>query len=238
MRNGAHEDSPFLGKGKYCGTPDELEYSIPKSGSNQVFIQYIREQGSSFSTHNFSLHYEQVEYGCGGNMVLDRYSKPFALITTPNYPNIPDPHIECVWRISAANGDLLKIEFVERFDLTSTPTCNSEYVEIREGSTSQAPALGTYCGKMPQPVYTTSNYARLMYFTDVSVPRNGFKANVTIVQCGKSMVGRSGVLTSPGYPGIGNTEQIRLFLAGFIEDFTKKNRFVRIFRGISNRCFM
>lgn len=218
MRNGAHEDSPFLGKGKYCGTPDELTYSIPTSASNQVFIQYVRELGSTYSTHNFSLHYEQVEYGCGGNVVLDRYSNPSTIITTPNYPNIPDPHIECIWRVSAANGDLLKIEFVERFDLTLTPNCISEYVEIREGSTSQSPALGTYCGKMPQPLYTTSNYARLMYFTDVAVPRNGFKANVSIARCGKSMVGRNGVISSPGYPGIGNTDQIRLFDMDVIEN--------------------
>lgn len=204
MRNGPHEDSPFLGKGKYCGGPDDLSSTIPRSGSNQVFVQYVREVGSpSFRVHNFTLRFEQVEYGCGGSTALDRFSRPFAIVTTPNYPNIPDPHIECNWRFSASNGELLKIEFLERFDLTATPKCTSEYVEIREGSTSQSPVLGTFCREMPRPVFTTSNYARLTYFTDVSVPRNGFKANVSIALCGRSMTAKSGVITSPGFPGIG-----------------------------------
>lgn len=203
MRNGPHEDSPFLGKGKYCGGPEDLTDPIPKSGANQVFIQYVREVGSPFGFHNFNLSFEQVEYGCGGSTVLDRYSKPFTIVTTPNYPNIPDPHIECNWRFSASNGELLKIEFLERFDLTPTPSCISEYVQIREGSTSQSPVLGTFCREMPRPIFTTTNYARLTYFTDVSVPRNGFKANVSIALCGKSMTAQSGVITSPGFPGIG-----------------------------------
>lgn len=203
-----------MGKGKYCGTSDDLEYNIPQSGSNQVLIQYSRELGSGLSKPNFTLHYEQVEYECGGNKILDRHSNPSEIITTPNYPNIPSPHIECIWRISATNGELLRFEFIERFDLTFSPECTSEYVEIREGSTSQSPVIGTFCGEMPRPVITTSNYARLSYFTDVAVPRNGFKVNVTVAQCGKSISGRSGVISSPGYPGKG-TNNATMILVEF-----------------------
>lgn len=104
----------------------------------------------------------------------------------------------------APNGELLKMEFIERFDLTKSRDCPNEYVEVREGTTSTAPVVGRYCRDKPQPIFTSSNMMRISYFTDVPIPRNGFKAKISFARCGKSIIANSGFVASPGYPAKGN----------------------------------
>lgn len=174
IRNGIHDDSPFLGVGKYCNDIS----TIPATSSNKAIVQFARNRISR-KTNEFTLKYQQVEHECGGSHTLD-YSTDTVTISTPNYPNIPSPHIECVWRVTAPNGELLKLEFVERFDLTPSINCLKEFVELREGTTTTAPIIGRYCRDKPQPIYSASNMVRLLYFTDVSVPRNGFKVKVLL----------------------------------------------------------
>ncbi|XP_055295203.1 cubilin homolog [Sitodiplosis mosellana] len=197
IRNGIHDDSPFLGLGQYCGDSPV----IPETSSNKAIVQFVRNR--TFRTLNeFVLTYEQVEYDCGGSFTLDHNTNS-TIISTPNYPNIPSAHIECVWRVTAPNGELMKIEFLQRFDLTSTANCTSEYVEVRESSTASSPVIGKYCSVKPLPIFSSSNMVRLMYFTDVLVPKNGFKAKVSFARCGKSIMANSGFISSPGFPGRG-----------------------------------
>lgn len=197
IRNGVHDDSPFLGDGKYCsGTP-----RIPQTSSNKAIVQFVRNRIFQ-RTNEFNLKFEQVEHACGGTHTLD-YVSDSIVISSPNYPNIPSPHIECVWRVTAPNGELMKVEFVERFDLTTSQTCSSEYLELREGATSTAPVIGKYCREKPTPIFTTTNMLRLKYFTDVAIPRNGFKLKISFARCGKSIVANSGSISSPGFPGKG-----------------------------------
>lgn len=200
IRNGAHEDSPFLGNGKFCGSLSEVN-SLPKTASNKAMVQYVR--GRMLQKKQFVLRWKQIEHDCGGSLILD-YDTNSTIIKTPNFPSIPPAHIECVWRITSPNSELLKIEFLDRFDLTNSPNCESEYLEVRDGSTSSAQVIGKYCAEMPQPIYTTTNMARLFFYTDVSVPKNGFKLKVSIARCGKSIVANKGFLTSQGYPGKGS----------------------------------
>lgn len=197
IRNGVHDDSPFLGAGKYCND----FASIPATSGNRAIVQFSRNRMLQRS-NEFILKYAQVEHECGGSYTLD-HSSDSVTISTPNYPNIPNPHIECVYRVTAPNGQLLKMEFVERFDLTPSINCLKEFVEIREGTTTTAPLIGKYCREKPQPIFTTSNMVRLLYFTDVAVPRNGFKVKVSFAICGKSIVANSGFIASPGFPGAG-----------------------------------
>lgn len=197
IRNGIHDDSPFLGLGKYCGDSPKM----PKTSSNKAIVHFVRNRAFR-PTNEFVLTYQQVEYDCGGSFTLD-YINNSTTINSPNYPNIPSAHIECVWRVTAPNGELLKIEFLERFDFTISPTCSSEYLEVREGSTQTSPIIGKYCGTKPLPIFSSSNMIRLRYFTDVAIPRNGFKARISFARCGKSIVANTGYISSPGFPGKG-----------------------------------
>lgn len=209
IRNGPNEESPFLGQGKFCGRgPIE----IPKTSGNQAMVQFARGRAYSSLKREFNLNYEQVEHDCGGNILL-KYSMNNTIITSPNYPNIPSAHIECIWRVTAPGGELLKIEFLERFDLMLSTGCITEFLQIQEGSTSNAPINNKLCGStMPSPIILSSNLVRLHYLTDASTPRNGFKLNVSFVRCGKSIASNKGFLISPGYPGKGNSRDRPFFM--------------------------
>lgn len=41
-------------------------------------------------------------------------------IATPNHPNIPNPHTECVWLVTAPPGHRVRMDFDGRFDVSSS----------------------------------------------------------------------------------------------------------------------
>lgn len=55
---------------------------------------------------------------CGNSITLSPYGQSFAVIESPNYPNVPKSHIECDWIIHAPPGEILRVDFEDRFDLT------------------------------------------------------------------------------------------------------------------------
>ncbi|KAJ8936435.1 hypothetical protein NQ318_015581, partial [Aromia moschata] len=111
LRNGKFSDSPILGVGKYCGT--ELPQPLESTG-NYLYIKY---KGSPFN--NFRLKYQEVSFACGGEFTLSPFDTSIQ-ISSPNYPNIPPPYTECMWVIRAPPDRSLRLDFLERFDLTIT----------------------------------------------------------------------------------------------------------------------
>lgn len=200
IRNGRDDESPLLGTGQYCG---DVGNSIPQTSSNRAFVKF-KSEGYQSSV-SFKLRYYEVQYECGGQIKLTS-SVPSAIITTPNYPNIPESHIQCIWTLIAPVGQQMRIDFLERFDLMHG-SCSKEYLELREGSTSASELIDILCGnRIPDTKYTRSNILRMKFFTDLSEPHNGFKANVSIGSCGGMVRATEdvlGFLTSPKYPGEG-----------------------------------
>lgn len=199
IRNGDDIDAPFLGNGKFCDTPN---IELPPTAGNKAYVQYVREVTVLTTDDAFKIEYRQVEHDCGGEIILAANFNS-TTISSPNYPNIPAPFIECIWKISAPNGELIKIDFIERFDLAVSRNCTQEYIEIRDGSTMAASLVGRFCDEKPSTQITTSNMARIHYFTDIPVPKNGFKATVSIAKCGGSFTSWKGFISSNNYPGLG-----------------------------------
>uniref|UniRef100_A0A1B0D3H0 Uncharacterized protein n=1 Tax=Phlebotomus papatasi TaxID=29031 RepID=A0A1B0D3H0_PHLPP len=197
FKNGGNEDSPLLGEGKYCG--DGNKPDIPATISNRAYVKF--DFGGNFRS-SFSMTYQEVSLSCGGTIHLTEYINS-TVITSPNYPNIPHPHTECVWLFFAPNGESMKIDFLERFDLTKSAGCDKEYVEIRDGGTRNSETIGKYCDLMPPTLESQTNILRIKYFTDVSDPKNGFKAKISIATCNGTLRQNQGVLNSPKYPGKG-----------------------------------
>jgi CUB domain. len=56
---------------------------------------------------------------CGGRVLLSA-NDISTVIMSPHYPNVPPPHTECEWVIMAPAGERLHLEFVDRFDVTSS----------------------------------------------------------------------------------------------------------------------
>ena len=60
--------------------------------------------------------YRETTFGCGGQILLSADQADFDF-SSPNYPNVPPPHAECVWVITAPPGKRVQIDFLERFDV-------------------------------------------------------------------------------------------------------------------------
>lgn len=193
IKNGIDEYSPLLGS--FCG--NEIPGKVNTS-SNRGFVKFY----SGLVTNNqFRLVYREIGMECGGKIVLRKNDS--AIITTPNFPDVPHPHSECIWNIMAPAGETIKYEF-DRIILKYSTSCSKEYVELRDGGTSSSSVLVKSCGSdSVASRLTTSNMLQVRYFTDNSEPGNGFKLRVSLAQCGGSIHTRKGFIQSKNYPLIG-----------------------------------
>lgn len=197
LRNGHNKESPYLGAGRYCGN-DILE--VPNTIGNHLFVQFYT--GSKSILDLFRIRYQEVSVGCDATIVLTE-AENSTEITSPNYPQISNAFSECTWKIIAPHGELLQIDFLEHFDLTRDDTCSKEVVEVRDGATEGAAIIGRFCTNMPSTQHSTSNVMSVRFFTQVTVPKNGFKAKVSVASCGGYYRGESGQVQSTNYPGPG-----------------------------------
>lgn len=59
--------------------------------------------------------------------------------------------------------------------------CKTEYLEFRDGAARFSRLISHICRGMDyQDTETTDRFLYIKYFTDLNVPSNGFKLNVTI----------------------------------------------------------
>lgn len=186
----------FFTLGQYCG---QTAPTIPVTASNRAFVKFKPQFPIAPS---FKLRYYEVQRECGGQIKLSRLNNS-RVVSTPNYPSIPHAHIECLWTVLAPVGERIRVDFIERFDLTSAKDCSKEYVEIRDGSTKASPMIGTYCNEKPTTKRSKSNVLMMKFFTNTDDPKNGFKVNISIDVCGGTVRSNSGYLTSSNYPGLG-----------------------------------
>ncbi|XP_059051310.1 cubilin-like [Achroia grisella] len=202
LHNGNSVDAPLLSSGKYCGYSHENRSEIVTS-SNTLFVTYESSIYHNLQSifHGFRIRYEEEGNNCGSVSKLD-IDRPWEIISSPNYPSIPDPYSECVWKFSGPFGEILKIDFLDRFDLDYIEDCPTESIEIHDGLSELAPIKGKFCGEKPGTIKTSSNTLYIKYFTTLSEPRNGFKANVSIDICGGTVIGSVGEIKSPGYPNM------------------------------------
>ncbi|XP_066598353.1 cubilin-like [Prorops nasuta] len=192
LRNGGETLSPLLGRGKYCSKFEDSE-KLNTTG-NQLYVKF-----NGTRPIPFTLTYREINMNCGGSYVMTPDMHQFEF-STPNYPNIPPPFSECFWSIRAPQNEQLSIHFVRRFDLDNN--CETEFVEIRDGGTSNSRSLGRYCTDVaPNSLKTTGNTIYIHYYTSTPEPKNGFMAVVTTSNiCGGILRGTSGVINSPNYP--------------------------------------
>ncbi|OXA47104.1 Cubilin [Folsomia candida] len=194
VRNGGSENSPFLGAGRYCGSTAP---SLPETSGNQLHVSF---RSWTSNRRGFSLVYEEVGAGCGGEIYLTD-QVPSTIISSPNFPNIPPPFTECEWRISVPQGEAVQLRFLLQFDFDlSSPNCQRSGIELYDGGTAMSNLIGRHCRTMPGTQKSTGNIMYVRYYTDVPEPRQGFKAEVKIATCGGLLTGWIGRIQSPGYP--------------------------------------
>lgn len=203
LRNGDSVEAPLLASGKYCGLAHEVRNELTTSG-NALFVSYVagfRSIRNPYGFSNFRLRFEEESFECSVNSKLDSDHK-WEVINSPNYPSVPIPYSECVWVFTGPPGEILRLDFIDRFDLDHRDDCLSEFIEVRDGSSDLSALKGRFCREKPSTIKTSSNVIYIKYVTQLSEPRNGFKANVSIDVCGGTIRGTIGEVTSPGYPNM------------------------------------
>uniref|UniRef100_A0A8D8U6L7 Cubilin n=3 Tax=Cacopsylla melanoneura TaxID=428564 RepID=A0A8D8U6L7_9HEMI len=188
IRNGGSNISPKLGQDeKFCSsiTP-ENERKQPKltSSGNLVFVRY---KANINAIQSFSLSFAELTIGCGGDITLREapLGSTWALLSSPHYPEVPPPHVECTWNIRGPPHRKLRLTFdTDSFDLAYSNGCTTEYVEVLDGQTVVSPSLGKFCAVSPSVVESSGNTLLVKYFTDIDEPKSGFSANVSLQTCG------------------------------------------------------
>ncbi len=108
--------------------------------------------------------------------------------TSPNYPRLYGPRMNCVWTIKAPLNYSINLNF-DDFD---TESCH-DYVQVFDGQTVNDLLLDKLCGKLSSASLTgitsTSNLMTVKFFTDSSINFRGFSAHYMAVNATKGTVG-------------------------------------------------
>lgn len=185
VRDGMQETAPLIGK--YCGSVLPVPLT---SSSNTMWIRFKSDNSASHA--GFRAVYTVA---CGG-LLSDS-----GTIRSPLHPNAYPHNKVCEWVISQPEGYVVNLNF-QAFNVEGGD-CQADYVEVRDGSSSSSPLLGTFCGFLMPPRLESSQTSMYVRFvTDSSHSNQGFVADYgqAIQGCGATMTSPSGVIVSPGHP--------------------------------------
>ncbi|XP_060075561.1 cubilin-like [Ylistrum balloti] len=185
--NGDDEAAPLIGK--YCG--NTIPSPITSLGS-ALFVRFVTD--ISVQRTGFRAVYSKSSSACGGDFTAERGS-----FLSPGYPSMYPPSTECVWTFTVSPGNRVMVSF-STFTLEDSPSCNFDYLELREGDVN-GNLIGRYCGTNI-PSNLTSYQGLWMKFRSDETPGPnsvGFLGQYGSV-FGGEITGSSGQVASPLYP--------------------------------------
>ncbi|XP_044150585.1 LOW QUALITY PROTEIN: cubilin [Bufo gargarizans] len=188
VKDGSTETAPLIGR--YCNS------TIPApiiSSSNALWIRF--KSDASATRSKFRAFYQVV---CGGSL------SGVGVIRTPHYPNPYYRERFCEWIITQPEGEVVMFKF-DSFNVSSSSECSNNYVEVRDGPSSESALIGKYCGsEVPPAIYSTQKSLYVRFLTDASSTNHGFSATYRslIEGCGGTMTTPEGTINSPGYPNV------------------------------------
>ncbi|NWR90257.1 CUBN protein, partial [Furnarius figulus] len=201
LKNGLDHAAPPLlsgrGNGRFCGSSP---VSTMHTTDNQLFVHFISD--SRNEGQGFKLTYEAKSLACGGNIYINDFN-PSGYTSSPNYPSNYPQHADCVWTITAPNGHAVELQFEDQFYIEPSPNCTSSYLELRNGADATAPIIAKLCGgSLPGSQRSSGAVMYLRFRSDNSATHVGFNAKYSIAPCGGTVIGRTGVIKSMGYPDL------------------------------------
>ena len=108
--------------------------------------------------------------GCDGT-----FDNVHHTINSPNYPSNYGNNELCHWRIQASPGARIQLQF-ETF-----VTERRDYIFMYDGSTESSSLLGKLSGNfgsLLSPIFSTGSQLYVIWDTDASITRSGFKIKV------------------------------------------------------------
>ncbi|KAL7976600.1 hypothetical protein Chor_008549 [Crotalus horridus] len=187
IRDGDTVMAPIINK--FCGS---MLPSAITSNQNSLWIKF--KSNISVNTSNFRATYEVA---CGGPLSGE------GIIRSPYFTrSLPKGHI-CEWIITEPEDNIVILNFTD-FRIYNVTTCNSDYVEIRNGGNANSPSLGKYCGTTIPPMILSSHNSLYIKFRASSTTNLGFMAEYKPfdIACGGILTEPNGILASPGYLNI------------------------------------
>ncbi|XP_077483788.1 cubilin-like [Amblyomma americanum] len=188
--NGGQRDSPPLGQGKFCGSSSRQQ-ELPKTSSPTAYIVYRRD---SPQKGRFRIRWEESGTDCGGPLQLSRERKSRE-VTSPGYPHGGPSHaVTCDWTIRGPPRSRIRVDFPDAFHMRRG--CHelgndrrSDYVEVFDGGTANAPSLGVFCGlDRGDSLVSSGNLVALRYVQmNPAEDFLGFRATVTLAECGGTL---------------------------------------------------
>lgn len=139
---------------------------------------------------------------CGGN--LTAFSKPSRLFS-PGFPRTYDSDMLCRWFINAVEGNVT-LRFLS-VQIEESDDCEFDSVDVLIGPSQES--VGRLCGAvMNRTIATNSSSVMVVFQSDSAYEERGFSlefhaeidATGLSAECGDTLVGEEGNVTSPGYP--------------------------------------
>ncbi|XP_053567000.1 embryonic protein UVS.2-like [Bombina bombina] len=163
--DGASKTSPVL-LDKTCGSG-----MLPSfiSSSNSMLLEFVSD-GAATAT-GFKASYTEVYCGAIIN------SAP-GVITSPGYPNLYPPSVDCFWIITAPPQKTVLIYF-NVFNLETYTYCRYDYVRIYDGKTTSSPLIGTFCSKRSFNIASSGTSMLIKFHSDNTNQYTGFQASYT-----------------------------------------------------------
>lgn len=169
--------------GIYCGQQNGKKIIIAGE-----FVQIEFHSNENHQRQGFRLRFSFAQNGCG---VVNNNT-----LTSPGYPDNYPSDTDCLSFIPIPQNTQMKIYF-DKFDLEDSNHCSWDYLRIRNEMNHY---FGVYCGeKTGEEVLVTGQYAFMVFHSDASHEKRGFKMHFTPVpfDCGSVI---NNTLRSPGYP--------------------------------------
>uniref|UniRef100_A0A8C8BEW9 Cubilin n=1 Tax=Otus sunia TaxID=257818 RepID=A0A8C8BEW9_9STRI len=159
VRDGDSEMSSLIRKFCHSAVMSQIT-----STSNSLWIKF--KSDASVQRASFRAIYQVA---CGGSLSGE------GAIHSPYYPRMSPHPKTCEWIISQLASEVVILNFID-FDIRNTTTCDSDYIEVRDGNSTDSLLLGKYCGtNVPSRVQSTRNNLYIK-FRASSFTNFGFRA--------------------------------------------------------------
>ncbi|XP_025105249.1 cubilin-like isoform X2 [Pomacea canaliculata] len=176
--DGSSSSSDSLGK--LCGS---ILHDFYSSGQS-MYIKFHSD--SSIIKGGFRLTYQAVYRWnvptTTGGVCLRGVTKTVSYTSQSlGYPlgrNTYDNNVNCEWLLQASNENYVVYVNFTFVDIEgSSSSCPSDYVQLFDGSSSSALSLGKLCGSKSRDFYSSGQSVFIMFHSDGSVTRGGFRLN-------------------------------------------------------------
>ncbi|XP_066439522.1 astacin-like metalloendopeptidase isoform X2 [Eleutherodactylus coqui] len=136
-----------------------------------LLVEYITDPTCSSS---FRASYHTVTFG-------GTFTSKTGAVVSPKYPSFYPDNVRDTSIIIAPTGSKVSVNFTA-FDLESSLACSNDSLVIRDGGDTNAPILGTYCGKVTNLHLLSTGHMMLFQFSSNNqINGTGFKANYHFV---------------------------------------------------------